>query len=77
MAICATPGPDASKVWVARARGPMRQHTAAILARPRLPPLLVGQPGRRRLVLADERFRGQREEGRFWRLLRGLCVLQW
>ena len=55
----------------------MRQQTAAILTRPRAHPQEVGQPGRRRRVLADERFRGLREEGRNWRVLHGLCMLRW
>ena len=78
MALRATRGPvaDTSKSRVGRARGSMRQQAAAILTRPRAHPQEVGQPGRHRRVLADERFRGLREEGRNWRALHGLCMLQ-
>ena len=72
--------PDTSKSLarskLCRARGSMRQQTAAILMRPRAHPQEVGQPGRHRRVLADDRFRGLREEGRNWRALHGLCMLQ-
>ena len=79
MALRATRGPvaDTSKSRVGRARGSMRQQAAAILTRPRAHPQEVGQPGRHRRVLADERFRGLREEGRNWRALHGLCMLRW
>ena len=76
LAVCTVP--DTSKGWVAWARVAMRQQTAAILTRPGAHPQEVSQAGRRRDVLADERFRGLQEEGRNGRVRAGpgLWVLQ-